>query len=436
MSKKKYDISHFDRVYEIETLQEIIENREYYKENSSRGISIIINGEWGSGKTTFIEDFKKTIEKEYNVLNIFNSFEYDFYNSAYIPVFSHIEEQLKTKIDLERLFSATSNQITKEFLSVSYTITKSIFKNKLGIDLDDARDAALSIYDNYQQKNSEFEKYRELKKIKKEIKEKISHKAKDKPIIFIIDELDRCNPYFAISTLEIIKYFLDIDNFIIILSLDKKQLEESVKTIYGNGMNSDIYFSKFFDYQFNLNKLDFVDLIKYNENTKIPDMIDPMNEIFSIMNVSIRDSYKIFNEFVSKHEKFNGLDYSWNKSQCIFILFMITIKNIDLMFYNSIVYDNFDYFKKYALKDDIIENKKYQKMLSYNSDLPYSIEGIITLLLRYKDKNYGEIKYMQMMSSSIEQNKDRELMNKMFAFLPHVMDGGTYLENLLKILQN
>ena len=61
-----YDRYHVDRNEEIETVKELIKNRDYYKENSQKGISILINGSWGSGKTTFINDLCKNIELEDN----------------------------------------------------------------------------------------------------------------------------------------------------------------------------------------------------------------------------------------------------------------------------------------------------------------------------------------------------------------------------------
>ena len=59
-----YMPKHYDRKEEIDTIFELIESKDYYKENSSNGLSILVNGPWGSGKTTFIEDFRKKAETE------------------------------------------------------------------------------------------------------------------------------------------------------------------------------------------------------------------------------------------------------------------------------------------------------------------------------------------------------------------------------------
>jgi len=55
------------RKEDIETLIEIIENREDYKENSKNGLVILLNGEWGTGKTTFLNEFIEKMNGKENI---------------------------------------------------------------------------------------------------------------------------------------------------------------------------------------------------------------------------------------------------------------------------------------------------------------------------------------------------------------------------------
>ncbi len=88
----------------------------------------------------------------------------------------------------------------------------------------------------------------------------IQHKLGKKVIIFV-DELDRCHPIYAIKTLEIIKHFFGIPNVIFVLAIDKKQIENSVRTVFGINIDeTDGYLRKFIDVEFvlpvpNLKKL-------------------------------------------------------------------------------------------------------------------------------------------------------------------------------------
>ena len=96
-----YNKFHVDRVEEIDTLKELIKNRDYYKENSQEGISILINGSWGSGKTTFINDLCKDneLDKAYRIIK-YDSFEYDFYDNPYIPLFSFFMSLFSLCVDI------------------------------------------------------------------------------------------------------------------------------------------------------------------------------------------------------------------------------------------------------------------------------------------------------------------------------------------------
>jgi len=62
-----------------------------------------------------------------------------------------------------------------------------------------------------------------------------------KPLIFFIDELDRCRPDYALQLLEKAKHLFNIDGIIFILALDRDQIGHSLKSIYGEGLDVDGY---------------------------------------------------------------------------------------------------------------------------------------------------------------------------------------------------
>lgn len=83
-----------------------------------------------------------------------------------------------------------------------------------------------------------------IKDFKKQLTELIVA-TQTKPLILIIDELDRCRPDYALKTLETIKHFFDVDNLYIILPINKEAINYAVSSIYGdkNG-NSENYLKK------------------------------------------------------------------------------------------------------------------------------------------------------------------------------------------------
>lgn len=432
-----YERCHVDRLEEINTVKELIENRDYYKENSQNGLSILINGSWGSGKTTFIKDLLKSIESDgkYKVFK-YDSFEFDFYGDPYIPLFSFLHDQLKLDINIDKLAKITSQQVGRVLLNIVYNFINTLVKSKTGKSIDDFKSQMEEIKKGLEEENNVYREFKELEEIKKNIKEIIKEKANSKPIVFIIDELDRCNPSFAIGTLEILKYFLDIENFIIILSIDEKQLQESAKTIYGQGMNSDIYFSKFFDYKFNLSRLTFSQVLDKSSVKNMPDILPSVNHIFDVLNVSVRDGHKIFIEFLHKYQKYKDDGNDWTKRQSVFILFMITIKNTDLMFYNSIINCNFSNFKKVIDQNDNVDKKKYLEVFKFSLFGERSIEGCIDQLVRFSNELYIDTAYLGYSGNyELEESKRRyDILETMNFFLPRVMADKSYMDNLLEIL--
>lgn len=78
-----------------------------------------------------------------------------------------------------------------------------------------------------------------------------------KPVVFFVDELDRCNPHFAVKILERIKHLFDIPNVVFVLSIAKNQLEYAIQGYYGSSnIDAANYLRRFIDVEFTLPKAD------------------------------------------------------------------------------------------------------------------------------------------------------------------------------------
>ncbi len=71
------------------------------------------------------------------------------------------------------------------------------------------------------------------------------HNGKGKPLVIIIDELDRCRPTYAVEVIEKIKHLFSVKNVVFVLVMNKKQLEESIRCVYGREIDAHIYLQKF-----------------------------------------------------------------------------------------------------------------------------------------------------------------------------------------------
>ena len=131
-------------------------------------------------------------------------------------------------------------------------MAKSFFKNKVGIDLGDLSPEELEtrlegISKDYAQCVATRE---ELKSALTKLGEEVKGKT-HKPLLVIVDELDRCRPTYAIELLERIKHLFCIENIVFILGIDKEQLGKSIAAVYGD-INVEWYLHRFVDVEMGL----------------------------------------------------------------------------------------------------------------------------------------------------------------------------------------
>jgi KAP family P-loop domain len=82
-----------------------------------------------------------------------------------------------------------------------------------------------------------------------------------RPLIIIVDELDRCRPTYAISLLEEAKHFFDDTGTIFVYGMNRKALAATVKSIYGDEFPADHYLMRFVKRQISLPASSLHDLI-------------------------------------------------------------------------------------------------------------------------------------------------------------------------------
>jgi hypothetical protein len=64
-------------------------------------------------------------------------------------------------------------------------------------------------------------------------------------LIFVVDELDRCRPDYALSMLEVIKHFFDVPNVHFVLGVNMEALGHIVRARYGAGVKANDYLKRF-----------------------------------------------------------------------------------------------------------------------------------------------------------------------------------------------
>ena len=217
------------------------------------GCVIALNGEWGVGKTTFVRMMQQDMKnKGYHPL-YFNAWTNDFVSDPLVALLSEIKEIFPKTEKLEKVLQTGS----KIMIDVVASAAKSIIKNKVGVDIEDVTDNISKDLkngiDEYAKQKKAFEDFKQA------LQEYVTDNTvdSDKPVVFFVDELDRCNPHFAVQVLERIKHLFDIPNIVFVIVINKRQLCHAVHGYYGNSeLDADNYLRRFIDVEFTLPNAD------------------------------------------------------------------------------------------------------------------------------------------------------------------------------------
>lgn len=146
---------------------------------------------------------------------------------------------------------------------VKNTITKiavEAIKSKTGLDLD-------GIVGTSEDDGKIYDKYFGFQNIFKEVQEQIKKISEEQTVVIMVDELDRCLPSYAIKVLERIHHvFNELENVVVIIAMEKKQMSNSLHQIYGDEMDVDRYLKKIISLSFKLDNGSANNFIKKYES--------------------------------------------------------------------------------------------------------------------------------------------------------------------------
>lgn len=240
--------------------QESAEALTQFVTSASDPMVICIDAPWGQGKTTFLKMWEQHL-KDKNIPTLyFNAWENDFSDDALVSLIGEISSSIDD-------ISKSGNQTkAHEYLDKAKDLSVTLLKRSVpvaakiatagALDLDKITEQALSSFAESVAKE-QLEKYEKSKKTLKAFRNALSELASSitdnenpKPLVFIIDELDRCRPNFSIEILEKAKHFFNVENIVFVLGADKAQLGHSIKAIYGSKLNVNGYLRRFIDFDY------------------------------------------------------------------------------------------------------------------------------------------------------------------------------------------
>lgn len=278
--------------------------------DKKQGCCFGIDGAWGSGKTFVLEKFEEqlrviqseeTARDKYYVFH-YDCWQYDYYEEPAIAIIVAILDEIDRENSLFSKDVENAGKVAVETVRATLKkIASELCKNKIGIDLIEVASEVLDKTDKDEIRD--FDSLYSFKKSLEETRYCIKEIAKDKTVVIVVDELDRCLPTYSIKVLERLHHiFNGLDNVIVIVSMDKSQLEHSIKAIYGD-IDVDVYLRKFISFKVSLdNGVASQYAEKYSEYFSMFDMLDEERDEIEfflsdiLTGLDMRTQERIFNK--------------------------------------------------------------------------------------------------------------------------------------------
>lgn len=230
----------------------------------SDGFVMSVNNEWGAGKTTFVKMWQQLLKNKGFETLYFNAWENDFDSNPLVALMSELKSLTKDNDKTYKSLLQKGAIFTKNIVpALLKGLAKKYFDEEIIIDaVENTADAAEEILKN------EIDKYAEKKKglveFKAALEKFVAEHNSGKPLIFFIDELDRCRPDYSVEVLEQVKHFFTVPGIVFVLALDKTQLSHAIRGVYGSELfNADEYLKRFIDLEYQLPKPNNADYCHY-----------------------------------------------------------------------------------------------------------------------------------------------------------------------------
>ena len=228
---------------------------------------ILLDGPWGCGKSIFIKQWAGLLRQKRNKVIQFDAFENDHHDDAFFSLAGKLRSIVPDKEGTGKSSMEAFKKIAKILLPTAGQITANValgvlvpnvdvgeVVKQIGKTLSSSQEENISklieerIDNIYREQEimGEFkncikdivEKHNQGTSNDKEVVEKNSQDSSDddaekKKLVFIIDELDRCKPTFALSLLERVKHLFSVDGVCFVLVANLEQLEKVIAHAYG-----------------------------------------------------------------------------------------------------------------------------------------------------------------------------------------------------------
>ena len=286
---------------------------------SFRGPGVVaIDAAWGTGKTTFLRMWSQKLTNDKFTVVEFNAWDTDFAADPFLALSTEIQKGLEStgadvprdamqevkKWSVEILRHGVPELIRLGAASVPFVaLVSERLTERILTRLSESRVSSYA-----KTKNA----FREFRDGLSRVAEAVSRSSNAKPLVVIVDELDRCRPTYTVELLETAKHLFSVDHVVFVLGINRSQIAHSVRALYGSGFDADHYLNRFIDASVHLPSPDRRSLLEsaikgagiYDTLDRLKDAsafdyirtaLSTLREVFRISDVDVRTTLSCIN---------------------------------------------------------------------------------------------------------------------------------------------
>ena len=400
--------------------------------NIEKGGVIAIDGEWGSGKTHFVQQVKWLLDSASEnitsdvktVLNNtspkldnlighkYKAFYYDAWkhDKSNNPFFTLLRTMILAFGGIDYFKDETSfiNSLLKGASHIVKGVTpidaELIFKGTKALcGINDAEQ--FSELEFIEQMDNQVDSFLDY----------ICEGQYDKLVVFI-DELDRCRPSFAVELLEIIKHYFNNDKVIFVLSTNLSEFQYCIKQYYGDGFNGWKYLDRFIDLRLTVPTISTDEYYKYLWQKTGTDRIDDISiACAKYFEFNLRDIQRFnqqvniaFHSYINTIYQNNDFSEELDSLYAVFTPILLALK-----LYSVEEFKDFISGKKYEIIKGLLKKERFRRsalffILRANQDLSSEREALLERALEYC---YNKLFNSEVYYSSSKNSIDDLMLN-------------------------
>ncbi len=401
--KESIERDTLNRNYKLNKLIELLNTIENNK-------IISINGEWGCGKTFFLKQLEYINKNDFTNEKLISE-NIDKFKEIYeVYYYNAWENDQHTSPLLSLIYNLINDYGIKESEVATGKMTKAFdlvgLLKRITYDFID-----LEKVTSYEDIVYEIHTFEEKKDALNEILDKII--PENKRLIFIIDELDRCSPNFAVNMIEVIKHFYSNNRIVFLLGTNNLQLSYTVSNYYGNNFDGYGYLNKIYNLVIELDNID----VETYLNKIVDSPIDSqwyitLCSVCKYFKFSMRQINRLLNDFDFLHEYF---DTSYGVRRENFIIkFLFLPYCLGLKIVNEYQLSEFLVGRGYSkLKEFVFSDEELKDVLLHfyrtRKDISSSTKEELVELGNFLEEQYASYFINDIKNWNMKEEKDKFL---------------------------